>query len=105
MFSQIKDRKHIEQNFHSVGGGGGGGGGQKLYGGDLRWRPSVQLWYCATYGHRVHYHVVALVCCLSDEHFCIVSCLSTILNFKELLPVLSRPEVMCTTHVSGMHAS
>ena len=26
VFSQIKDRKHIEQNFHSVGGGGGGGG-------------------------------------------------------------------------------
>ena len=36
MFSHIKDRKHIEQNFYSVarvmpGGGGGGGGG----GGDL----------------------------------------------------------------------
>ena len=49
VFSQIKDRKHIEQNFHSVagimpqgwdlgvlGGGGGGGGGSKTLAWGLR---------------------------------------------------------------------
>ena len=45
VFSQIKDRKHIEQNFNSVarvmprGGTCGCWGGQKLKRGDLRWRP------------------------------------------------------------------
>ena len=45
VFSQIKDRKHIEQNFHSVakvmprGKTAGCWGSQKLYRGDLQWRP------------------------------------------------------------------
>ena len=45
VFSQIKDGKHIEQNFHSVArvmprvGLGGAGGSQKLKRGDLRGRP------------------------------------------------------------------
>ena len=44
-FLQIKDRKHIEQNFHSVAGVYPRSGtwgcwvGQKLKGGDLRWGP------------------------------------------------------------------
>ena len=44
-FLQIKDRKHIEQNFHPVAGflpqgwGLGCWVGQKLKRGDLRWRP------------------------------------------------------------------
>ena len=48
MLSQIKGRKHIEQNFHSVAGvmpqgwdSGVLGGGQKFQRGDLRWRPST----------------------------------------------------------------
>ena len=45
VFSQIKDRKHIEQNFYSVakvmprGGTAGCWGSQKLLRGDLRWPP------------------------------------------------------------------
>ena len=47
VFSQIKDRKHIEQNFYSVakvmphGGTAGCWGSQKLLRGDLRWPPST----------------------------------------------------------------
>ena len=46
VFSQIKDRKHIEQNFYSVtkvmphGGTAGCWGSQKLLRGDLRWPPT-----------------------------------------------------------------
>ena len=44
VFLQIKYRKYIEQNFHSVAmvmalGGTRGAGGVKLLHGDLRWRP------------------------------------------------------------------
>ena len=45
LFSQIKDRKHTEHNFHSVAGVMpqgvrlGGAGGKKLKRGDLGWRP------------------------------------------------------------------
>ena len=45
VFSQIQDRKHTEQNFHSVAGVMPQGGtrgcwvGQKLKRGGLRWRP------------------------------------------------------------------